>query len=81
MVFVIDISASMAGAKLAQTKAALDAIFDVLSANDRFNIIAFSDDITHWRSRRLVPASLSNVREARTFVDGLRDQGGRFKAV
>ncbi len=76
--FVIDVSASMTGTKLLQTKQAMDEILSSLSENDRFNIIAFSEGIELWRTRRLVPASASNVESARMFVEGLRDQGGEL---
>ena len=77
VVFVIDISSSMAGTKLRQVKEALKIILDDLGPNDRFNILVFSDDVQYWRRNALVTASRRNIEAAKTFVDGLIDQGGK----
>ncbi|XP_071817702.1 uncharacterized protein [Apostichopus japonicus] len=73
IVFVIDVSASMYGIKLRQVKDSLKIILDDLAANDRFNIITFSDDVEFWRDTRLVPATLTNIRSAKAFVESLTD--------
>jgi len=48
VVFVLDISGSMYGEKLQQTKDAMVTILDDLSEKDHFNILVFSDEVTHW---------------------------------
>lgn len=48
--FVIDVSGSMYGTKLNQTKQALLTIMDQMRSNDHFNIITFSDEVsTHHK--------------------------------
>lgn len=48
VVFVLDISGSMYGEKLSQTKDAMVTVIDDLTSQDYFNIITFSDDVMHW---------------------------------
>ena len=48
VVFVLDISGSMYGEKLQQTKDAMITILDDLTERDHFNILTFSDYVTHW---------------------------------
>ena len=48
VIFVLDISGSMYGEKLQQTKDAMVTILDDLTDKDHFNILSFSDDVTHW---------------------------------
>lgn len=67
----------MYGIKLRQVKDSLKIILDDLAANDRFNIITFSDDVTFWKENRLVPATLTNIRSAKAFVESLTDLDGK----
>nr|KAF6435637.1 hypothetical protein HJG63_006947 [Rousettus aegyptiacus] len=46
VVFVIDVGSSMFGAKMKQTKKAMNVILGDLQANDYFNIISFSDTVS-----------------------------------
>ncbi|TRY69423.1 hypothetical protein TCAL_03273 [Tigriopus californicus] len=48
VVFVLDISGSMYGEKLSQTKDAMVTVIDDLTSQDHFNIITFSDNVMHW---------------------------------
>ncbi len=48
VVFVLDLSGSMSGTKLKQTKDAMVTILDDMDSNDFFNIITFSDTVMHW---------------------------------
>ncbi len=48
VVFVLDVSGSMYGTKLDQTKDAMVTVLDDMSDKDFFNIITFSDDVYHW---------------------------------
>ncbi|XP_038066966.1 uncharacterized protein LOC119736992 [Patiria miniata] len=75
VVFVIDVSGSMAGTKLRQVKEALKIILDDLGPKDRFNILVFSDDVQYWRRNALVQATRRNINDAKLFVDDLIDQG------
>jgi Ca-activated chloride channel family protein len=72
---VIDVSGSMAGAKLDQAKAALAQALGTLRPADRFRLIAFSTMVTNFRDG-FTPATAENVRVARDFVDRLAANGG-----
>uniref|UniRef100_A0A452V5Q5 Inter-alpha-trypsin inhibitor heavy chain H3 n=1 Tax=Ursus maritimus TaxID=29073 RepID=A0A452V5Q5_URSMA len=74
VVFVIDVSGSMHGRKMEQTKDALLKILDDMKEEDYLNIILFSGDVTIWRDN-LVQATPENIQEARTFVKNIHDQG------
>ena len=75
VIFVIDISGSMAGTSIEQAKAALITALDGLSSIDRFNIIWFNND-----SDRLFPnaviASAQYKNYARRFIETLQAGGG-----
>lgn len=76
VVFVIDISGSMAGEKLHQAKDALKfGLTRTLGEADRFNIIAFSSGVQSF-SQTLLGATRSNIAGAVNWVDGLTAQGG-----
>ncbi len=74
IVFVIDVSGSMSGEKIEQAKEGLRFMLNHLNENDKFNIVAFSDEIEVFRSR-LVPASQSNLEGAMDFVEDLEAEG------
>ncbi|XP_043860153.1 inter-alpha-trypsin inhibitor heavy chain H3-like isoform X3 [Dromiciops gliroides] len=74
VVFVIDVSGSMAGRKLAQTKEALLHILNDVKAGDFLNFILFSSDVTTWKDT-LVPATPENLKEAKEFVHNIQDRG------
>uniref|UniRef100_A0A8D2KAK4 Inter-alpha-trypsin inhibitor heavy chain H3 n=1 Tax=Theropithecus gelada TaxID=9565 RepID=A0A8D2KAK4_THEGE len=71
--FVIDISGSMAGRKLEQTKEALLRILEDME-EDYLNFILFSGDVSTWKEH-LVQATPENLQEARTFVKSMEDKG------
>ncbi|XP_063952458.1 uncharacterized protein LOC129255898 [Lytechinus pictus] len=74
IVFVIDVSASMYGTKLSQTKEALKTMLDRLNPRDYFSIITFSDGVRYWKGNsRLAPAIPRYIEEAKSYVDSLRD--------
>ncbi len=50
VVYVLDVSGSMEGPKIAQAKQALQQGIRLLRENDRFNVVAFSSDWTALRS-------------------------------
>ncbi|XP_008053170.1 inter-alpha-trypsin inhibitor heavy chain H3 [Carlito syrichta] len=72
--FVIDISGSMSGRKLDQTKDALLKILEDMKEEDYLNFILFSGDVTTWKED-LVQATPENLQEARTFVKNIDDRG------
>jgi len=49
VVFVLDVSGSMYGTKLQQTKDAMVTVIDDMTDQDYFNIITFSDEVYHWK--------------------------------
>ena len=48
VVFVVDISGSMEGIKLKQTKDAMVTVLDEMSEQDSFDIITFSSTVSIW---------------------------------
>ncbi|XP_055449807.1 inter-alpha-trypsin inhibitor heavy chain H5 [Psammomys obesus] len=75
VIFVLDISASMVGAKLQQTREALVTILNDLRPQDRFNIIGFSNRIKMWKDR-LVPVTPENIRNGKLYMYHLSPTGG-----
>ncbi|XP_065741279.1 inter-alpha-trypsin inhibitor heavy chain H3 isoform X6 [Phocoena phocoena] len=74
VVFVIDVSGSMHGRKMEQTKDALLKILEDVKEEDYLNFILFSGGVTTWKDT-LVQATPENIQEARKFVMNIRDQG------
>ncbi|HET9441095.1 MAG TPA: VIT domain-containing protein [Longimicrobiales bacterium] len=72
---VVDVSGSMSGEKMMQARNALHALLESLSANDRFRLIAFSDQVRAYRSEwtHATPAATS---AARRWIDRLQAEGG-----
>ncbi|MDA1193747.1 MAG: VIT and VWA domain-containing protein [Planctomycetota bacterium] len=74
LTFVVDASASMAGAKFEGLRAALQRIVASLAPSDLVNIIAFQDAVTPlWSAPQ--PATDEARAAARTFLEGLRTGG------
>lgn len=76
IIFVLDVSGSMKGEKFEQARAALRDILRGLHPEDRFNLIAFSDDVDVLYPGGLRKAGRQTVREARDWVDDLDADGG-----
>nr|XP_056703135.1 inter-alpha-trypsin inhibitor heavy chain H4-like [Euleptes europaea] len=74
IVFVIDISGSMIGKKIQQTKEALQKILEDLNPDDHFNLIIFSSMVAQWKPS-LLPATEENVELAKEYVGAIRAQG------
>ncbi|XP_014333931.2 inter-alpha-trypsin inhibitor heavy chain H3 [Bos mutus] len=74
VVFVIDVSGSMHGRKMEQTKDALLKILEDVKQDDYLNFILFSGDVTTWKDS-LVPATPENIQEASKFVMDIQDRG------
>jgi Ca-activated chloride channel homolog len=75
MVFVLDISGSMAGTSIIQAKGAISLALSRLKASDRFNIIVFSNDASALFSKSK-PANVNHLAKAQAFVDELAAGGG-----
>jgi Ca-activated chloride channel homolog len=72
---VLDVSGSMSGEKMEQARTALHTLLQSLSANDRFRLIAFSDQVRVYRNEWL-PATGLPLRNAEEWIDRLRAEGG-----
>ncbi|XP_035595930.1 inter-alpha-trypsin inhibitor heavy chain H6-like isoform X3 [Oncorhynchus keta] len=75
VIFVIDVSGSMIGTKIKQTKQAMSTILGDLREEDHFNIITFSDKVHTWRKGRTVRATQINIRDAKDFVKRIIAEG------
>ncbi|XP_031701354.1 inter-alpha-trypsin inhibitor heavy chain H6 [Anarrhichthys ocellatus] len=75
VIFVIDVSGSMIGTKIKQTKQAMGTILGDLREGDHFNIITFSDKVHTWKKGRTVRATRQNVRDAKDFVKMIIAEG------
>ncbi|XP_072553342.1 inter-alpha-trypsin inhibitor heavy chain H6 [Salminus brasiliensis] len=75
VIFVIDVSGSMIGTKIKQTKAAMSTILGELREGDYFNLITFSDKVHTWKKGRTVQATKQNIRDAREFVRKIIAEG------
>uniref|UniRef100_A0A673BAQ9 Inter-alpha-trypsin inhibitor heavy chain H3 n=1 Tax=Sphaeramia orbicularis TaxID=375764 RepID=A0A673BAQ9_9TELE len=74
VVFVIDRSGSMGGAKMLQTREALKAILNDLHEEDHFALIIFDNDVATWKNR-LTKATKTNVDKAKAYVAEIKDRG------
>jgi Ca-activated chloride channel family protein len=75
VIFVIDVSGSMAGTSIKQAKAALVLAIDRLGADDRFNVVGFNDTaFTLFPNPR--PADRMTRETAKRFVHWLSAEGG-----
>ncbi len=75
VVFVVDTSGSMAGAKLQQAQKALRFCVENLNANDRFEIVRFSTEAEPL-FRELVSADADHRKRANGFIDDFKPIGG-----
>src|SRR3954463_12194496 len=75
VVFVVDTSGSMAGAKLQQAQKALRFCVENLNADDRFEIVRFSTEAEPL-FRELVPANSDHRKRANGSVDDFKPIGG-----
>ncbi|NXC70222.1 ITIH3 inhibitor, partial [Anhinga anhinga] len=74
VIFVIDISGSMSGREIQQTREALLKILDDIKEDDFFNFILFGSEVHTWRET-LIKATPENLDEARKFVQGIDTEG------
>ncbi|MDQ6912861.1 MAG: VIT and VWA domain-containing protein [Verrucomicrobiota bacterium] len=75
VVFVVDTSGSMAGAKLTQAQKALEFCVSNLNAEDRFEIVRFSTE-SEALFNKLVDANRDNRKRASDFIAELKPIGG-----
>ncbi|XP_051825156.1 inter-alpha-trypsin inhibitor heavy chain H6 [Antechinus flavipes] len=79
IIFVIDVSGSMTGTKLKQTKKAMHVILGDLCPEDYFNIVTFSDTVHIWKAAGSVQATPPNIQRAKAHVG--RMEAGRWTDV
>jgi Ca-activated chloride channel family protein len=75
LVFVLDTSGSMRGAKMDQAKRALKYCLDNLNPKDRFALLNFATTVNRY-SAGLVDTTPDQVAQARKWVDNLDATGG-----
>ncbi|KAG8447787.1 hypothetical protein GDO86_015046 [Hymenochirus boettgeri] len=75
VVFVIDVSGSMLGTKIKQTKSAMHVILNDLHREDLFNIITFSDVVHVWRPGQSIQATAQNIKSAKEYVNKIEADG------
>ncbi|MHA2295839.1 MAG: VIT domain-containing protein [Candidatus Hodarchaeales archaeon] len=74
IIFVVDVSGSMAGTKMEQVKQALSSIVQNLNDNDKFNILPYDTIVTKFKETMVV-ASIANIQQSLTFIQGLQAIG------
>nr|XP_060621873.1 inter-alpha-trypsin inhibitor heavy chain H3-like [Anolis sagrei ordinatus] len=84
IVFIIDVSISMSGRKLQQTREALLKILEDIKEDSYLNFVLFGDDVHKWKDI-LIKATPENLDEARRYVerihiDGLTNLNGGLMA-
>nr|XP_056722586.1 inter-alpha-trypsin inhibitor heavy chain H6 [Euleptes europaea] len=75
VVFVIDVSGSMYGTKMKQTKKAMQVILGDLHQEDFFNIITFSDTVNVWKPGQSLQATPQNIRKAKDYIGKMEADG------
>ncbi len=75
LLFVVDVSGSMAGEKIEQVKEAVSYCLNQLGPGDRFNVIPFNEQPTLFRDKA-VAATPENVAAGLAFVKKLAAGGG-----
>ncbi|KAJ6667678.1 hypothetical protein lerEdw1_015999, partial [Lerista edwardsae] len=74
IVFIIDVSISMSGRKLSQTKDALLKILEDIKEDDYLNFVLFGDDVHKWKDT-LIQATPENLEEAKLYVKNIHIAG------
>ena len=75
LTMVVDVSGSMSGVKLEQTRRALSQLLGTLGTGDRFRLIRFSSGVASY-ALGWTPAGGEEVERARAWVGRLRADGG-----
>jgi uncharacterized protein YegL len=74
-VIIMDVSGSMEGTPLENTKAAMKAVLKTLGPKDRFTVLSFSSSVNKW-DNTLQIASPSNIDAASSYIDDRSSGGG-----
>ena len=74
VIFALDKSGSMSGAKFKQAQGAIKFVLERLNKDDNFNLIDYSSKVSAWRPE-LMDMSPANRKEALQYVDDLRVGG------
>lgn len=74
IIFVVDVSGSMAGEKIVQARESLRYCITNLNDGDRFNVITFSSGVSRFRER--LASARAARQEALAFVDRIEARGG-----
>lgn len=75
IVFVVDVSGSMSGPKIEQTRQALKFCLKALRPTDRFDVLPFSTSVDAYENK-LVAATPDEVQKAVDYVGKLEARGG-----
>ncbi|CAC5406716.1 unnamed protein product [Mytilus coruscus] len=75
ILFILDVSGSMAGVKIQQQSDAMEKILQDLNEDDRFNILEFSSHSKLWQGS-LVSVNSNTIRNAREFIQERKEYGG-----
>lgn len=75
MIFILDVSGSMAGTSIIQAKAAISLALNRLQPTDHFNVIVFSNTARALFSSA-EPADQAHLLQATGFIDGIKADGG-----
>lgn len=75
MIFILDVSGSMAGTSIVQAKAAISLALTKLRPSDHFNIIVFSNS-TRALFNGARPADQAHLQEASHYIEQLKADGG-----
>ncbi len=75
IVLLLDISGSMDGTPIGQLRGFAEYILGTLNPQDRFNIVAFNNDLDTFASQYL-PATPENIANGQGFIRALRASGG-----
>jgi Ca-activated chloride channel family protein len=85
VVFVVDVSGSMAGASIEQAKRAMHLCLRHLSEGDLFDILPFSSSFSHFSAQSaggrgggadMIPFTQTTLRQADAYVESLQANGG-----
>jgi Ca-activated chloride channel family protein len=74
ILFMADVSSSMAGTRIDQVRKSLNAMVDMLNPGDKFNIISFSTSSSSYKSD-LVDYNAANAVTAHSFINNLGAAG------
>jgi uncharacterized protein YegL len=74
-IIIMDISGSMGGTPLTNTKTAMKSVLKTLGPKDRFTVLSFSAGVNEWDDALQI-ASPSNIDDASSYIDDRNSGGG-----